>query len=53
MVRDDKEESGWRKVADSPAPASKEIATAGDGPEPVLVGGDEVDMDGEDVGEAA
>lgn len=60
MVRDDKEESGWRKVADPPAPASKEVATAeddpaatlvGEDPAATLVGGDEVDM--EDAGEAA
>jgi hypothetical protein len=60
MVRDDKEESGWRKVADPLAPALKEVATAeddpaatlvGDDPAATLVGGDEVDM--EDAGEAA
>ncbi|KAI8355477.1 trypsin-like cysteine/serine peptidase domain-containing protein [Mortierella sp. GBAus27b] len=53
MVRDENEESGWRKVADPPAPASKETTTPADGPADVVVGGDEVEMEGEDAGEAA
>ena len=53
MVRDENEESGWRKVADPPAPASKETTTAADGPADVLVGGDEVEMEGEEAGETA
>ncbi|KAG0333575.1 hypothetical protein BG004_000771 [Podila humilis] len=48
MVRDDKEESGWRKVADplgGSSTLSKAKADGGDGPEAVIIDGDEVDMD--------
>lgn len=47
MVRDDNEESGWRKVADTSAPI--DASANEDGPVAVIVDGDEVDMD-EEVG---
>lgn len=43
MVRDDNEESGWRKVVD-PSPTSEAKANE-DGPVTVIVDGDEGDMD--------
>lgn len=43
MVRDDNEESGWRKVAD-PSPTS-EAKVNEDEPVAVNVDGDEADMD--------
>lgn len=47
MVRDDNEESGWRKVADTSAPTDAKANE--DGPVAVTVDGDEGDMD-EEVG---
>jgi hypothetical protein len=56
MVRDDNEESGWRKVVDAPAVA----AAKGDNPTTVeedmdetvavIVNGEEVDMEDDDGG---
>ncbi|KAF9953667.1 hypothetical protein BGZ72_005245 [Mortierella alpina] len=50
MVRDDNEESGWRKVADSPSSllgADGSSSEAADGTVAVTDDGEEADMDGE------
>lgn len=51
MVRDDNEESGWRKVADSPGSsglgADGTPTGAADGTVAVTDDGEEADMDGE------
>ncbi|KAI1317355.1 hypothetical protein EDD11_008535 [Mortierella claussenii] len=53
MVRDDNEESGWRKVADTSLLESKDdeaLAVLTDGPAAIVVDADEVDME-EDAAE--
>ncbi|KAF9161882.1 hypothetical protein BGX20_001950 [Mortierella sp. AD010] len=56
MIRDDSEESGWRKVADPPVTETSKdkipVVEGGEAPAAVIVDGDEVDME-EDNGEIA
>ncbi|KAF9350718.1 hypothetical protein BGX26_011160 [Mortierella sp. AD094] len=56
MIRDDNEESGWRKVADPPTTETSKDKVpgveGGEAPAAVIVDGDEVDME-EDNGEIA